>query len=204
MSKKNKEIRNRNEEIRILKKDLSELKTENNNLVLTNENLESKVNELTQQIKNHSDAENNKLTPKENFVISIPILIVLLVLSITITYFSYKNDTNTLGYKLAIISFIISIISSIYDITKTLLKICVHKNIALLGLSINLESSAVPFLAVIFLAIIFSVLYFYMTPNIDASSSNLLCSITLIIYFFNILINNLLLCVAFRHQNKTF
>lgn len=166
--------------------------------------MESKVNELTQQIKNHSDADKNKLTPKEDFEISIPILIVRVGFSIAITYCSYKNVTNTLGYKLAIFSFLISIISSIYDIIKTLLKICAHKNIAFLGLSINLESSAAPFLAVIFLAIIFSVLYFYMTPNIDASSSNLLCSITLIIYFFNILINNLLLCVAFRHQDETF
>lgn len=190
MSKKNKEIRKRNEEIRILKKNLSELKTENNNLVLTNENLKNRINELKQQLKYYFDADKNQLTAKEDFKISMPFFVFIFATILIITFISLKNETTILGYHLAVISLIISIISTLFDLARTLLNKHTFKKQKIISFTINIEKSNSILYGLMFIACLaYTIYWIYVKPIPNISKSNFICSVTLCIYFLGLFIN---------------
>lgn len=194
-----KKIKLQNEEIRQLKNEIIKLKNDNNNLLVTNDNLKNEITELKHHLQNYCDANKNQLTPKEDFKISMPVLTALLGLSIAITYLSFKNDTNTLGYILAVISFLLSVVSSICDIAKSILHICKPKKIIFIVLSQNLENGISFSIILCFATLVLSVCYFSLKQNYDTTLSNLICSVTLIIYFLNILVNKILSCITIKN-----
>lgn len=105
MSKNDKTIRKLKEENRQLREQNTDIEGRNSLLESENKILRHEKQKISQQLNNYRNADKNQLTSKEDFKISIPILVVLVGFSIAITYCSYKNETNTLGYKLAIFLF---------------------------------------------------------------------------------------------------
>lgn len=198
MTKGNKQLKKFKETIRQLKKEKKELADKYNIWAAENQRLQNKINELNQQLENYHNADKNQLTPKEDFKISMPTLTALLGLSIAITYLSFKNDTNTLGYVLAVISFLLSTVSSICDITKNILHICKPKKMILIVLLKNLENGISFSTILCFTTFVLSACYFSLKHNYDTTMSNLICSVTLIIYFVNIIANKILSCITIK------
>lgn len=189
MYKENKTIKKQREEIRQLKKERTELKNENNVLVLENQKLQFKNQELEQQLKNYHTADKYQLTTKEDFKISIPFFTFIFITVIAITIILYKNDSSIYGYYLAVISLIISIISTLFDFIKTFFNKHTFKNPKLINFSENIEKSNSILLGLFIAVSMGFFIYWVFNPNPDIVYSNLICSITLLIYFIGLFIN---------------
>lgn len=182
-----------------LKSEIQLLKKQNNNLISNNTELKNQIINLEDELNQYRNEDTNQLTPKEDFIISLPMLSVLLIMAITITIISYKNESSIIGFVLAVISLIISVVTFFYDFLQTIL--CVvnpkHKIFIYLQKSMDINSSLL--VSVVFAGVVLAVSYIGVKEDIDVSSSNWICSITLILYCFDILINKMLYKLKTNH-----
>lgn len=192
MAKKNRITKKLKSEIELLKK-------QNNDLTSNNIELKNKINNLEDELNQYRNEDTNQLTPKEDFIISLPMISLLLIMAITITFISYKNESSMIGFVLAIISLIISLITLFYDFLQTILCISNPKSKIFIYLQKSMNVNISFFVSIVFAGVVLAVSYIAVKEDIDTSSSNWICSITLILYFLDILINKILYKLKANH-----